>query len=32
VESKEKLIMDTCTVWEGGPSALKFISEEMGAK
>jgi hypothetical protein len=32
VESKEKLIMDTCTAQEGSLSALKFISDEPGAR
>jgi hypothetical protein len=32
VESKAKLIMDKCTAQEGSPSALEFISEELGAR
>jgi len=32
MESKAKLIMDTCTAREGSPSALEFISEETGAR
>jgi hypothetical protein len=31
VESKAKLIMDKCTAWEGSPSVLELISEELGA-